>query len=227
MKARAKSSSRQPRSPMWRLVGWNSECTQPNGSSVAPAERASAAWAIRPSASSTSSASCHRSALRSRSRCSSARAGSARKRSWPRTGKGGAVRVPCRITAAATPSRSSASRTESPRSSMSMPSQPSRPAEAWTWGTGYAEGVGQAESLVLAVEGLLGVLEDGRGAVGEGDPLDAGHGPHAHLLPYGGGLAGRGEQVVEEFGAGVRGHGRAPGNGGVRGGRETSARPGA
>ena len=35
MKARAKSSSRQPCWPMWRLVGWNSECTQPNGATVA------------------------------------------------------------------------------------------------------------------------------------------------------------------------------------------------
>lgn len=73
-------------------------------------------------------------------------------------------------------------------------------------GDGYAEGVGQAEGLVFAVEGLLCVFEDGGGTVGEGHALNAGHGPHAYLLPYGGGLAGHGEQVVEEFGAGVRGH---------------------
>lgn len=36
VKVRAKSRRCQRFSPMWTLVGWNSEWTQPNGSSVTP-----------------------------------------------------------------------------------------------------------------------------------------------------------------------------------------------
>ncbi len=60
VRARAKSRRCQPFSPMWMLVGRNSEWTQPNGSSVAPWTRLSAAAEIFPSAVSMSSQSVQR-----------------------------------------------------------------------------------------------------------------------------------------------------------------------
>ncbi|CAM5372641.1 hypothetical protein SMICM304S_02437 [Streptomyces microflavus] len=44
------------------------------------------------------------------------------------------------------------------------------------------------QGLGLAVEGFLGVLENGCGAVGEGDAFDAGHAPDANLGTFGRGL---------------------------------------
>lgn len=60
--------------------------------------------------------------------------------------------------------------------------------------------VREAQGQILAVEGLLGVLEDRRPAVGEGHPLESRCRPQPDLLPGGCGPAGEGAQVGQQGG---------------------------
>ncbi|CAM5230790.1 hypothetical protein STANM309S_06190 [Streptomyces tanashiensis] len=85
--------------------------------------------------------------------------------------------------------------------------------------------VGHPQGLGLAVEGLFGVLEDGGGAVGEGDAFDAGHAPDTDLGTFGDGLADKGTQVVEQGGGQALIHGSVSRGWWAPGRANGSARP--